>query len=117
MCVQRAVTWAEPRSRIEKNGLCRRNAVESQCYTVFQRSITAPNLEVAMEPTRRKLTWIEEKHFWGWGCSECAWLFRPLGPLVGQSIDDMKVNYERQRDKEFASHVCAEHARATKSPR
>jgi hypothetical protein len=77
----------------------------------------APSLEVAMEPMRRKLVWIEEEHFWGWGCSECTWLFRPLGPLVGQSINDMKVHYEEQRDKEFTSHVCAENPRATKNPR
>jgi hypothetical protein len=70
-----------------------------------------------MESMSRKLLWIEEELFWGWGCSECAWLFRPLGPLVGQSIDDMKVNYEHQRDKEFASHACAEHPRARKDPR
>lgn len=65
---------------------------------------------------RRRLVEIEEQHFWGWGCSECAWLFRPLGPLVGQSIDDMKVHYEQQRDKEFAAHLCAEHPRPTKTP-
>jgi len=70
-----------------------------------------------MEPMRRRLVWIEEQHFWGWGCSECAWLFRPLGPLVGESIDNMKVHYEKQRDKQFASHVCAEHRRVTKAPR
>ncbi len=69
-----------------------------------------------METIHRKLVWIEEPHFWGWACSECAWLFRPLGPLVGQSTDDMKVNYEPQRDEEFASHACAEHPRAKKKP-
>jgi len=77
----------------------------------FKRSITAPNLEVAMEPMRRKLIWIKEQHFWGWGCSECAWMFRPLGPLVGKSIDDMKMHYKQQCDKEFAAHVCAVHPR------
>jgi len=69
-----------------------------------------------MEPIRRKLVSIEEHRFWGWGCSECEWVFRPLGPLVGQSIDEMKVRYEVQRDQEFASHVCAEYPRATKNP-
>jgi hypothetical protein len=69
-----------------------------------------------MEATRRKLVEIQEKHYWGWGCSECAWLFRPLGPLVGQSIDDMKVHYEQLRDKAFASHVCAQHPKAPKNP-
>jgi hypothetical protein len=101
----------------EKSGFCPGSNVAGQCYTAFQRNLTAPNLEVAMEATRRKLTWIEEKHFWGWGCSECAWLFRPLGPLVGQSIDEMKRKYGEQRDTEFASHVCAEHSRAPKNPR
>jgi hypothetical protein len=79
-------------------------------------NLATPTLEVAMEPMRRKLLWIEEQHFWGWSCSECAWLFRPLGPLVGESIDDMKVHYEKQRDKEFASHICAEYRRASKKP-
>jgi hypothetical protein len=94
----------------------RRSAVEDQGYTVFQRSMTAANLEVAMERMRRKLVWVEEQRFWGWGCSECAWLFRPLGPLVGESIEDMKMHYGEQRDKEFAAHVCAEHPRAPKNP-
>jgi hypothetical protein len=95
----------------ENRRFCRRSAVGGQCYTVFQRSITAPNLEVAMEPMRRKLIWIKEQDFWGWGCSECGWMFRPLGPLVGESIDDMKMHYKQQCDKEFASHVCAAHPR------
>ena len=64
-----------------------------------------------MEPKRRKLVWVEEQSFWAWGCSECAWVFRPLGPLVGESIDDMKKHYGEQCDKEFASHVCAQHPR------
>ena len=49
--------------------------------------------------------------------TECTWAFNPLGPIVGQSIDEMKMHYELQRDQEFASHVCAEHPRATKNPR
>ena len=65
----------------------------------------------------RKLVSIEELRFWGWGCSECEWVFRPLGPLVGEPLDDMKRHYEEQRDKEFASHVCAEHQRFPKRPR
>jgi len=65
---------------------------------------------------RRKLVWVERQNFQGWACTECAWVFNALGPLVGQSIDEMKMNYEKQRDKEFASHVCAEHPRATNNP-
>jgi hypothetical protein len=66
---------------------------------------------------RRKLVWIESQNFQGWACSECAWLFRPSGPLIGESIEEMKTHYESQRDKEFTSHVCAEFPRATKNPR
>jgi len=69
-----------------------------------------------MAPTRRELDWVKRKDFQGWVCSECAWAFKPSGPLVGTSIDEMKRHYEQQRDKEFASHVCAEHPRATKNP-
>jgi hypothetical protein len=72
--------------------------------------------ERAMRAIRRKLVWVESQNFQGWACSVCAWVFDPLGPLVGESIDEMKMHYERQRDKEFTSHVCAEHARATNNP-
>lgn len=65
---------------------------------------------------QRKLVWVERQAFQGWACSECAWVFNPLGTPSGKSLDEMKENYERQRDKEFKSHVCAEHPRATRSP-
>jgi hypothetical protein len=61
---------------------------------------------------QRKLAWIEEHRFQGWGCSECAWVFNPSGGPIGKSIDEMKENYELRRDKDFAVHVCAEHLRA-----
>jgi hypothetical protein len=70
-----------------------------------------------MEARRRKLVWVERENFHGWACTECAWVFNPLGPIVGESIDEMKMRYERQRDTEFTSHVCAEHPRATTNPR
>jgi hypothetical protein len=101
----------------ERRGFCKGSAVEDQCYTVFQRNITAPNREVAMAAMRRKLAWVETQNFQGWICTECAWAFNPLGPVVGESIDEMKTHYEQQRDQEFTSHVCAEHPRATKNPR
>ena len=69
-----------------------------------------------MEAMHRKLIWVERHNFQGWVCTECAWAFNPLGPLVGKSIDEMKMLYEQQRDQEFKSHVCAEHPGATKSP-
>lgn len=58
----------------------------------------------------RKLVWIEQQR--GWGCSECGWVFNPSSSLAGKSLDEMMGNFELQRDKEFASHVCANHPRA-----
>jgi hypothetical protein len=69
-----------------------------------------------MEPKRRKLVWAERPNFQGWACTECAWLFNPSGPLVGGSIDEMKILFEKQRDKEFALHVCADHPTTKKNP-
>ena len=59
----------------------------------------------------RKLVWIEEDRFRGWGCSECAWVFEPSGPRTSKSYDELLRKFEAQRDKEFASHVCAKHPR------
>jgi hypothetical protein len=64
---------------------------------------------------RRRLVWIEEQSFRGWGCSECAWVFNPSGPPAGKSLDEMKLNYELQLNKEFADHFCAEHPRAKRT--
>jgi hypothetical protein len=57
----------------------------------------------------RKLVWIEQQRFRGFGCSECGWRFRTSGPPTGSSFDEMMRNFESQRDKEFTSHVCADH--------
>jgi hypothetical protein len=59
----------------------------------------------------RQLVWLTGHNFEGWGCSECAWLFRPTGPPIGQSLDEMKQNYQRHLSDEFASHACAHHLR------
>ncbi len=64
-----------------------------------------------MEAMRRKLAWVERQNFQGWACAQCGWAFNPFGPVVGESIEEMKMQYEQQRDKEFASHVCAAHPR------
>jgi hypothetical protein len=61
----------------------------------------------------RKLVWIENQTFQGFGCSECKWVFVSSGALVGESLDEMKRKYEAQRDKEFAAHVCVKYPRAT----
>jgi hypothetical protein len=63
----------------------------------------------------RKLVWIEQQRFRGFGCSDCGWQFTQSGPLPGTSFDDMMRNFELQRDKEFTLHVCAEHPRAKSS--
>jgi len=63
----------------------------------------------------RMLVWIEKPRFQGYGCSECTWTFKPSGPLKGNSLDEMKKIYKRQRDTEFAIHVCAGHHRAKKA--
>jgi hypothetical protein len=70
-----------------------------------------------MEPMSRKLVWVKVQNFEGWACAECAWAFKPSGQVRGNSIEEMKMQYERQRDQEFASHVCAEHPRVGKNPR
>jgi hypothetical protein len=69
-----------------------------------------------MGPMRRKLVWVERPKFQGWACTECAWEFHASWPLVGNSIDEMKTTFVEKRDKEFTSHVCAEHPRATEDP-
>jgi len=65
----------------------------------------------------RRLVWIDEPRFAGWGCSECAWVFNPSGPPSGDSLEEMMGQYERQRTLDFAAHVCAEHRRSKDSPR
>ncbi len=59
----------------------------------------------------RTLVWIEQQRFRGFGCSECGWRFNPSGAPTGTSFDEMMRNFELQRDKEFTSHVCADHSK------
>jgi hypothetical protein len=80
--------------------------------------VTAAYSHLARRPrvaTLRTLIWIEQPRFLGCGCSECAWVFNPSGPPAGNSLQEMKGNYERRRDKEFAAHVCAEHPGAKRT--
>jgi hypothetical protein len=57
----------------------------------------------------RELVWVEKTHFQGWACSACAWEFKTSAPLTGNTLEEMKQHYERRRDEEFKSHVCAKH--------
>ena len=100
--------------RNEERGLSRRSAAEDRCYSANYKNITAPTREVAMEPKRRQLAWVERPNFQGWACSECEWVFNPSSPIAGNSIEEMKAKFGQERDKEFASHVCAEHPKARK---
>jgi hypothetical protein len=43
-------------------------------------------------------------------------VFNASWPLAGKSIDEMKTEFGQQRDKEFASHVCEKHPKATNNP-
>ncbi len=60
----------------------------------------------------RRLVWLEQQRFRGFGCSDCDWRFEPSGAPIGTSFDEMMHKFELQRDKEFASHVCADYPRA-----
>jgi len=60
----------------------------------------------------RKLIWIEQKRFRGFGCSECAWVFNASGAPAGKTFDEMMQNFELRRDQEFTLHVCADYPKA-----
>ena len=47
----------------------------------------------------RKVVWVEGQSVKGWGCSECAWLFHPSGPPTGESLDEMKRNFQERCDQ------------------
>ena len=59
----------------------------------------------------RKMVWIDGQRFRGFGCSECGWRFEPSAAPTGTSFDEIMRNFELQRDKEFTSHVCADHSK------
>jgi hypothetical protein len=60
----------------------------------------------------RNLEWIKTQNFQGFGCSECGWKFKISGALAGDSLDEMKKEYEARRDMQFAAHVCVKHPRS-----
>ncbi len=59
----------------------------------------------------RHMIWIATARMETWGCSECTWTFKPSGPPVGNFLEEMIQNFEGQRDKDCALHVCAAHTR------
>jgi hypothetical protein len=62
----------------------------------------------------RKLVWIEQPRFLGFGCSECGWRFEPTEELTGKSFAEMMREFESYRDKEFTAHTCADHPKEGK---
>jgi hypothetical protein len=56
--------------------------------------------------------WLKTNGLQGWACSQCAWVFNPLAAPFGSTLEEMKQNYEQQRDQEFSSHACAAHGPA-----
>jgi hypothetical protein len=72
---------------------------------------SGPATEAAMN---RELIWIEEERFRGFGCSQCGWRFKGSSVALSASFDEMMRNFELQRDREFKSHVCADHSKKTK---
>ena len=67
-----------------------------------------PQTNAGREQMPRKLVWVEEDRFCGFACSECSWRFDSSAAAAAKSFDDMLRNLS-QRDKEFRSHVCADH--------
>jgi rubredoxin len=59
----------------------------------------------------RQMVRVDDQFFSRWRCSECNWAFSPTGPPIGESLEEMTQNFVSRRDRDFASHVCAEHPR------
>ena len=67
----------------------------------------------SQESSSRKLVWVEGQGVARWGCSECAWVFKPSGPHTSKTLktlDEMMRTFQAQL-YEFAAHACAEHPR------
>jgi hypothetical protein len=56
----------------------------------------------------RQMVWTKTPQMEAWTCFACSWAFQPFGPPRGNSMQEMMTNYELQRDKEYASHVCTD---------
>jgi hypothetical protein len=59
----------------------------------------------------RRMVWVEQSHFGGFGCSECGWRFNPSKDLTDTSFDEMMQSFALQRDREFRSDVCADYSK------
>lgn len=61
----------------------------------------------------RQMVWSKTPQLEAWTCVGCGWVFIPLGPPLGNSLDEMMLNFELLRDKEYACHVCARNPRGS----
>ncbi len=62
------------------------------------------------ETSTRTLVWAEGLSV-GWGCSECAWVFKFSTLPIGKTLDETTHNLQLQLADEFTCHACAEHPR------
>ena len=53
--------------------------------------------------------WLKSSVF---NAGPALWKFETSGPLVGNTIDEMKRVYERQRDEAFKAHVCSKYPKS-----
>jgi hypothetical protein len=54
----------------------------------------------------RELVWVEGQDIGGWGCSACAWMFKPSVGAVGASVRELIDDAQRQLEEEFLAHEC-----------
>jgi hypothetical protein len=64
----------------------------------------------------RRLVFVKTVQKEVWTCAACAWTFVPSGPPLGDNLEEMMQNFEKQRDMEFAFHVCARHPKRSAVP-
>lgn len=81
-------------------------------FTMARNRLRRGESSIPKKAFMRRMVWIKTARTETWACSECAWRFNPSGPPRGGDLDEMKRNYERQRDTEYAAHVCAKYPRA-----
>ena len=88
------------------------NRTQGDQLKTLIKNINSPLRERLPKPKAnqsRHLAWVETSNMEAWTCAACNWAFLPSGPPLGESLEEMMENYERQRDMEFSSHVCAQH--------
>jgi hypothetical protein len=76
--------------------------------TIERNSTQAGQRSVMAARVSRQMVWTKTPQMEAWTCFACSWAFQPFGPPRGNSLQEMMTNYELQRDKEYASHVCRE---------